>query len=56
MRDNFGTQMLPSFLGPKVQTAATSGTDIVAAVRETVGALFWCLESQQEYWMGGKRA
>ncbi|MFZ3331133.1 MAG: hypothetical protein WA197_10920, partial [Candidatus Acidiferrales bacterium] len=47
-----GLKCCQSFLGPKVQAAATSGTDIVAAVRETVGALFWCLELQQEYWMG----
>ncbi|MGA8407735.1 MAG: hypothetical protein WB680_11210 [Candidatus Acidiferrales bacterium] len=47
-----GFKCCQSFLGPKVQTAATSSTDIVAAVRETVGALFWCLESQQEFWMG----
>jgi hypothetical protein len=47
-----GLKCCQSFLGPKVQTAATSGTDIVAAVRETVGALFWCLETQQEFWMG----
>jgi glucosylglycerate synthase len=46
-----GLKFCQSFLGPKVRTAATSGTDIVAAVRETVGALFWCLESQQEFWM-----
>jgi glucosylglycerate synthase len=47
-----GLKCCQSFLGPKVQTAAASGTDIVAAVRETVGALFWCLESQQEFWTG----
>ena len=47
-----GLKCCQSFLGPKVQPAATSGTDIVTAIRETVGALFWCLESQQEYWMG----
>lgn len=47
-----GLKCCQSFLGPKIQTAATSGTDIVAAVRETVGALFWCLELQPEYWMG----
>jgi glucosylglycerate synthase len=40
-----------SFLGPKPH-AASSGTDIVAAIRQTVGTLFWCLESRQSFWMG----
>lgn len=47
-----GFKCCQSFLGPKVQSATSTATDIVAAVRETVGALFWCLESQQEFWMG----
>ncbi|MFZ0580467.1 MAG: hypothetical protein WA690_00145 [Candidatus Acidiferrales bacterium] len=46
-----GLKCCQSFLGPKVLTATASGTDIVAAVRETVGALFWCLESQEKFWM-----
>jgi len=41
-----------SFLGPKVHSLASPGTDIVTAVRQAVGALFWCLESQQSFWMG----
>jgi len=41
-----------TFLGPKVQPATTSGTDIVTAIRETVGALFWSLESHQDFWTG----
>jgi hypothetical protein len=40
-----------SYLGPKGQPAAKSGTDIVAAVRQTVGTLFWCLESQERFWI-----
>jgi glucosylglycerate synthase len=46
-----GCKCCQSFLGPKMPAATTSGTDIVTAVRETVGPLFWCLESQQEFWM-----
>jgi hypothetical protein len=40
-----------AFLGPKVHPATTSGGDIVTAVRQAVGILFWCLESQQSFWM-----
>jgi hypothetical protein len=40
-----------SFLGPKLHSAASSGTDIVATIRQTVGTLFWCLEAQQSLWM-----
>jgi glucosylglycerate synthase len=38
-----------AFLGPKPQSPTGSGTDIVEALRETVGTLFWCLESQQSW-------
>lgn len=40
-----------SFLGPKLHSPAASGPDIVTAVRQVVGTLFWCLESQQSFWM-----
>jgi hypothetical protein len=40
-----------AFLGPKEPVAGSSGTDIVTAVRQTVGTLFWCLESQERVWM-----
>jgi glucosylglycerate synthase len=40
-----------SFLGPRVHSATTSGADIVTAVRQAVGILFWCLESQQLLWV-----
>jgi glucosylglycerate synthase len=46
-----GFRCCQSFLGPKVHSVTTSGTDIVAAVRQTVGSLFWCLESQQSFWI-----
>jgi glucosylglycerate synthase len=48
----WGLKCCQTFLGPKVQPATTPGTDIVTAVRETVGGLFWCLESHQDFWMG----
>jgi hypothetical protein len=47
-----GLKCCQTFLGPKVQPAITSGTDIVTAIRETVGALFWSLESHQDFWTG----
>jgi hypothetical protein len=40
-----------SFLGPKVRPAAGAAIDIVTAVRQAVGALFWCAESQQSLWI-----
>jgi len=39
-----------AFLGQKMHAATTSGSDIVSAVRDAVGAFFWCMESQQEIW------
>lgn len=41
-----------SFLGPRVRPAAGPGPDIVTAVRQAVGALFWCIETQENYWIG----
>ena len=40
-----------AFLGPRQRSASASSVDIVAAIRQTVGALFWCLESKQNFWM-----
>jgi glucosylglycerate synthase len=39
------------FLGPKVASAPAAGPDIVEAVRQTVGNLFWCVEQNQEHWL-----
>lgn len=47
-----GFKCCQTFLGPKVQPAAGSSTDVVAAIRETVGPLLWSLESRQDYWLG----
>jgi glucosylglycerate synthase len=37
-----------SFLGPKAPPAA--GPDLVEAIRQTVGNLFWCMENFEGYW------
>lgn len=39
------------FLGEKPQPTAGSGPDIVEALRQTVGSLFWCLETHQSAWL-----
>ncbi len=41
-----------SFLGQKVRPTGGPPVDIVAAVRQAVGALFWCAETQQSAWIG----
>jgi glucosylglycerate synthase len=39
------------FIGEKSPPkAGAPGPDIVEVLRQTVGTLFWCLESQQSYW------
>ena len=45
-----GFRCCQSFLGPKVHSLNTSATDIVTTIRQAVGTLFWCLESQQAFW------
>lgn len=39
------------FLGQKVAAPAATGPDIIEAVRDTVGNLFWCMEVNQTHWM-----
>jgi hypothetical protein len=39
------------FLGEKPQPPPGSGPDLVEALRQTVGSLFWCLESNQAAWL-----
>jgi glucosylglycerate synthase len=39
-----------SFLGPKLRPSLSATADIVTAVRQAVGALFWCIETQESYW------
>jgi glucosylglycerate synthase len=38
-----------SFLGPKI--ARATGRDIVEIIRQTVGNLFWCMETNQAQWL-----
>jgi hypothetical protein len=40
-----------AFLGEKSQAMKGPGTDIVEVLRQTVGTLFWCLETQQSLWL-----
>jgi hypothetical protein len=45
-----------AFLGQKLQFAASPAADIVEVFRQTVGNLFWCMESQQSTWLDCKRS
>jgi hypothetical protein len=45
-----------AFLGEKLQLAAGPSTDIVEVFRQTVGNLFWCMESQQSTWLDCERS
>jgi hypothetical protein len=45
-----------AFLGQKLQVATEPGTDIVEVFRQTVGNLFWCIESQQSSWLDCNRS
>jgi hypothetical protein len=45
-----------TFLGQKLQPATGPATDIVEVFRQTVGNLFWCIESQQSAWLDGERS
>ena len=44
------------FLGQKLQSTTGSGTDIVQVFRQTVGNLFWCMESRQSEWLDSERS
>jgi hypothetical protein len=39
------------FLGSRGVSPAGTGPDIVEAIRQTVGNLFWCMETNQAYWL-----
>lgn len=45
-----------AFLGQKLQSATGPGTDIVEVFRQTVGNLFWCMESRQSTWLDCERS
>jgi hypothetical protein len=40
------------FLGQKAAPASGTGPDIVEAIRQAVGNLFWCLERYEGRWLG----
>jgi glucosylglycerate synthase len=40
-----------TFLGEKAQAGGGPRTDIVEILRQTVGTLFWCLETYQSLWL-----
>jgi hypothetical protein len=40
-----------TFVGPRIPPPAGSSPDIVEAIRQTVGNLFWCMEKRQSEWM-----
>ena len=45
-----GYRCCQSFLGQK-GAPAVGGVDTVEAIRQTVGNLFWCMESHQKHWL-----
>ena len=45
-----------AFLGEKLQPMKGPGTDIVEVLRQTVGTLFWCLETRQSLWLDSDRS
>jgi hypothetical protein len=44
-----------TFLGEKAPPPRGATTDIVEILRQTVGTLFWCLETQQPLWLDSDR-
>jgi hypothetical protein len=44
------------FLGEKLQATKGPGADIVEVLRQTVGTLFWCLETQQPLWLSSDKS
>ena len=44
------------FLGPKTVSPSATSPDIVEAIRQTLGNFFWCMERNQNYWMGRSSA
>jgi glucosylglycerate synthase len=46
-----GFRLCQSFLGPKIHARQTAPQNIVAAIQDALGALFRCMENQQEFWL-----
>ena len=51
-----GFRCCQAFLGEKSQPTKGPGTDIVEVLRQTVGTLFWCLETQQSLWLDSEKS
>jgi hypothetical protein len=45
-----------AFLGQRLQSAPGPAPDIVEVFRQTVGNLFWCMESRQSTWLECKKS
>jgi hypothetical protein len=45
-----------TFLGQRLQSAGDPAPDIVDVFRQTVGNLFWCMESRQSTWLECKKS
>jgi hypothetical protein len=46
-----GFRLCQSFLGPKIHARQPAPQNIVAAIQDALGALFRCMENQQEFWL-----
>jgi hypothetical protein len=45
-----GFKTCQSYLGPKLRTEAGTTGDVVSAIRQTVGTMFWCLDANPVAW------
>lgn len=46
-----GFKTCQSYLGPKLRTDPGTTSDVVSAIRQTVGTMFWCLDANPAPWM-----
>ncbi len=46
-----GQKVCQVFLGEKPPRPAGAGPDIVEAIRQTVGNLFWCMQANESHWL-----
>jgi glucosylglycerate synthase len=44
-------QCVQSYLGPRTPLRGGTSADIVGIIRQTLGTLFWCLESRESSWV-----
>jgi glucosylglycerate synthase len=45
-----------TFLGQKLQATSGPATDLIQVLQQTVGTLFWCLESRQSLWLEAEKS